>query len=306
MQSYLGSLFIFLAAVCWGFLGPVGRIAMEEGLSPTDVAFWRAAFACCFFLLHAARARTLKVRAAADLGAFALFGLVSIASFFACYQHAVQHGGAALSSVLLYTAPAWVAVFSRLFFGERLTAIKAAAIAMAMAGVICISLSGAGASPAAPVGLGDSGSGFPLAGVFFGLLAGLLYSTHYIFSKKYLKYYTTFTLYGFSMIFAVLGMLPFVSHFPGTPAAWGAVLFLAFICTYAAYWAYCEGLKRLAPTKAAVLCTLEPVVATALAWWMWGERFMGVGWVGAALVIGAVLVLVLGPGKEAATAEPDC
>ena len=299
MQSYLGSLFIFLAAVCWGFLGPMGRIAMDEGLSPTDVAFWRAAFACCFFLLHAARARTLSVRSFADLGAFALFGLVSIASFFACYQYAVQNGGSALSSVLLYTAPAWVAVFSRIIFGEAFTAVKLAAISMALAGVICISFSGTGASPLPSA----AGRSFPLAGIFFGLLSGLLYSTHYIFSKKYLKYYTTFTLYGFSMIFAVLAMLPFVSHFPGTPAAWGAVLFIAFICTYAAYWAYCEGLKRLAPTKAAVLCTLEPVVATALAWWMWGERFTGVGWLGAALVIGAVLVLVLGPGKEAAAAE---
>ena len=306
MQSYMGSLFIFLAAVCWGFLGPIGRIAMNEGMSPMDVAFWRAAFACCFFLLHAARARMLTLRAVADLGAFALFGLVSIASFFACYQYAVRHGGAALSSVLLYTAPAWVAVFSRLIFGERLTVIKVAAIGMALAGVICISFSGADSGPVPPAGQEVSGTAFPLAGAFFGLLSGLLYSTHYIFSKRYLKYYTAFTLYGFSMIFAVLGMLPFVSHFPGTPAAWGAVLFLAFICTYAAYWAYCEGLKRLAPTKAAVLCTLEPVIATALAWWMWDERFSGAGWVGAALVIGAVLVLVLAPGKETAEAESGC
>lgn len=304
MQSYLGSLCIFLAAVCWGFLGPIGRIAMDEGLSPTDVAFWRAAFACCFFLLHAARARTLKVRARADLGAFALFGIVSIASFFACYQYAVRNGGSALSSVLLYTAPAWVAVFSRLFFGERFTAIKIAAIAMALAGVIFISFSGADSGPLPPVGQAAPVSAFPLAGVFFGLLSGLLYSTHYIFSKRYLKYYTAFTLYGFSMIFAVLAMLPFVSRFPGTLAAWGSVLFLAFICTYAAYLVYCEGLKRLAPTKAAVLCTLEPVVATALAWWIWDERFSGMGWVGAALVIGAVLVLVLGSDKEASTADP--
>ena len=296
MQSYIGSLCIFLAAVCWGFLGPAGRVAMDEGLTPLEVAFWRAAFACVFFLAHAGRARTLKLRSSVDLGAFALFGFISIAFFFACYQYAVQNGGSALSSVLLYTAPAWVAVFSRVIFGEAFTAVKLAAIGMALSGVICISFSGTGASPLPSA----AGHTFPLAGVLFGLLSGLLYATHYIFTKNYLKRYTAFTIYGYSLIFAVLGMSPFVSRLPGTLVAWGAVLFLALVCTYAAYWAYCEGLKRLAPTKAAVLCTLEPVIATAIAWWMWGERFTGMGWVGAALVIGAVLVLVLAPQKETA------
>ena len=295
MQSSVGSLCIFLAAVCWGFLGPAGRVAMDEGLTPLEVAFWRAAFACVFFLAHAGRARTLKLRSSVDLGAFALFGFISIAFFFACYQYAVQNGGSALSSVLLYTAPAWVAIFSRLIFGEAFTAVKLAAIGIALTGVICISFSGTGVSPLPSA----AGQTFPLAGVLFGLLSGLLYATHYIFTKNYLKRYTAFTIYGYSLIFAVLGMLPFVSRLPGTLVAWGAVLFLALVCTYAAYWAYCEGLKRLAPTKAAVLCTLEPVIATAIAWWMWGERFTGMGWLGAALVIGAVLVLVLAPQKEA-------
>ena len=296
MQSSVGSLCIFLAAVCWGFLGPAGRVAMDEGLTPLEVAFWRAAFACVFFLAHAGRARTLKLRSSVDLGAFALFGFISIAFFFACYQYAVQNGGSALSSVLLYTAPAWVAIFSRLIFGEAFTAVKLAAIGIALTGVICISFSGTGVSPLPSA----AGQTFPLAGVLFGLLSGLLYATHYIFTKNYLKRYTAFTIYGYSLIFAVLGMSPFVSRLPGTLVAWGAVLFLALVCTYAAYWAYCEGLKRLAPTKAAVLCTLEPVIATAIAWWMWGERFTGMGWVGAALVIGAVLVLVLAPQKETA------
>ena len=309
MRSSSGYLLIFLAAVCWGFLGHGGRFAMQEGLTPLEVAFWRAALGCCFFLLHAARSHALKVHSPADLGAFALFGLVSLASFFACYQYAVQNGGAALSSVLLYTAPAWVAVFSRFFFGERFTSAKVTAIAMAMAGVICVSLSGTdvGTVPALPAGLATEtgntsaagpATAFPLAGVFFGLLSGLLYSTHYIFSKNYLKRYTPFTIYGYSMVFATLGMLPFISRIPSSFTVWAALLFLAFICTYAAYWAYCEGLKRLEPTKAAVLCTLEPVVATAAAWWLWGEHFMGAGWAGAALIIGAVFVLVRAPEKK--------
>ena len=297
MRTSIGYGCIFLAAVCWAFLGPAGRFAMNEGLTPLEVAFWRAALGCLLFLPHAALTRTLKLHSFADLGAFALFGLVSLASLFVCYQHAVQNGGAALTSVLLYTAPAWVAVFSRLVFGERLTPFTLAAIGMSLAGVACVSFSGtnAGALPT-PV--------FPLAGVVFGLLAGFLYSTMYIFTKSYLKRYTTYTLYGFSMVFASLGLLPFVSRLPATATAWAWLLFIALVCTYLGFWAYGEGLKRLAPTKAAVLCTLEPVVATAVAWWMWDERFSGLGWIGAALIIGAVLILVIASQKENANSRP--
>ena len=307
MRRYSGYLFILLAAVCWGLIGPSTRFALADGFTSLEVAFWRAAIACMFFFLHCARAGTLKVHSPRDLGAFGLFGVIAIASFFACYQYAVQTGGVALASVLLYTAPAWVALFSRIVYAEGLTGGKLAAIAMVLGGVILISLSGA--APAAPpdsqgalsgtdnAAAGDPAAFFPLAGVFFGLMSGLLYSTHFIFTKKYLNRYTAFTIYGYGTFFATLSMLPFVSFSTGTATGWAALLFLGLVCTYAGYWAYCEGLKRLAPTRAAVLATLEPVVATATAWWLWDERFTTVGWVGAALVVGAVLVLVLEHGR---------
>lgn len=299
MQQYIGFFFIFLAAACWGFLGPAGRIAMEEGLAPVEVSFWRALFACVFFLLHAAKTHTLKLRFLSDLKAFALFGLISLATLFACYQYAVQSGGAALASVLLYTSPAWVAVFARIFLNEPLTIARLAAIAMALSGVIFVSFSGGDSGlPATSSAQEHAAGGFPVAGIVLGLLCGLVYSSHYIFAKKYLTHYTAVTLYGYSLIFAILGMLPFVSQMPPTPKAWGAVLFLASIGTYVGYWAYCEGLKRLSSTKAAVLGTLEPLVATLVAWWLWGEHFSGSGWIGVGLILGAVLVLVLEPQKS--------
>jgi drug/metabolite transporter (DMT)-like permease len=193
--------------------------------------------------------------------------------------------------VLLYTAPAWVALLSRLFFGELFTRGKLIAVVMSLAGVACISLSGGEASGMASSGLFGGKAG--LVGIAFGLLAGFLYSTHFIFSKNYLTRYTTHTLYGYCMFFGALALLPFI-HFADKGAAdWLVLLFLGFVSTYGAYLFYCAGLRRLAPTRAAVLATLEPMVATFAAWWLWGERFTAVGWMGAALIIGAVLCLVL-------------
>lgn len=297
MRDSLGYLFIFMAAICWAFIGPVGRFAMNAGVDPLEVAFWRAAVAGFFFLLYAARNRTLQLHSGGDLFVFALFGACSLGGFFASYQYAVQYGGAALASVLLYTAPAWVAVFSRVFFGDRLTLAKAAAIGIALTGVALISFSGPSVEPdpGSPGGIAGTAS---LLGILFGLLSGLLYSTHYVFAKKYLSSYSTYTMYGYAMLFGAITLFPFVHFTAKGPFEWFVVLFVGLICTFAAYMFYCEGIKRLDLTRAAVLATLEPVVATAAAWWLWNEYFAFGGWIGAALIIAAVLLLVLDPTKE--------
>lgn len=245
-------------------------------------------------MLHAACAGALGIRDTHDLLFFAVFGACSLGGFFASNQYAIQTGGAALASVLLYTAPAWVAVFSRIFFHDGVTPLKAVAIIVSLAGVASISLAGSG--PAAAEGV--EAAAHAGAGVFFGLLAGLLYATHYVFSKKYLSLYSACTLYGYCMLFGALSLFPFVTFSLKSGADWAVLFFLGLVSTYCAYLIYCEGLKRLDATRAAVLATLEPVVATLAAWRLWGEIFTAGGWIGAVLILSAVLILVLGPGEK--------
>lgn len=305
MRNHLGYVFIIVAATCWGLTGSVGRFVMEKGMDPLEAAFWRAALGSLFFLLYAARARILSVHSSKDWFVFIVFGACSLGGFFGSYQYAIQYGGAALAAVLLYTAPAWVAIFSRLFFGERLTPVKLCAIALSLAGVACISFSSAGQGAAETIRMSavpEAPAGVSLVGITFGLLAGLLYSTHYVFSKTYLTRYTVYTIYGYSMLFGAIALFPFVSFSAKSPFDCLILFTLGFVCTFCAYWAYCEGMKRMEPTKAAVLATFEPVVATIAAWWIWHENFAFSGWIGAACVIAAVLVLVREPQKKTAGA----
>ncbi len=296
MHIYTGYLFIFIAAICWGFLGIFGRIAMDAGLAPTDVAFYRAAIGGAFMLMHSAAVRDIRVRERKDLLVFALFGLTSIATFFVAYQYAVKEGGAALASVLLYTAPAWVAVFSRLFFGIKFTLVTTGGVCLALVGVVLISYSSAGSA--------TNPDGLSFLGVFFGLLSGFLYATHFIVTKKYLAIYTPFTFYGYSSVVAAACILPFAHVRLYMPwETWLAILAIGFVCTYIAYWAYCEGIRRLNPTKAAVLATLEPVIATVAAWAIWNESFAGLGWFGAVLVIATVIILLFDDKKRAQSAR---
>jgi drug/metabolite transporter (DMT)-like permease len=93
---------------------------------------------------------------------------------------------------------------------------------------------------------------------------------------------------------AVLGELR-----PGalTSAGWGWLGSLAIVSTVVAIGLFFAGLRRLGPTGASILSTLEPVVTVLLAFLVFGETLTAVQVLGGALVIAAVPVLALA-GRE--------
>jgi len=279
MQSALGYVYVALAALMWAFIGPLAQICFNEGTTPMEVAFWRCLTGALFFMAHAAV--TGRWRAGLrDAPVFTAFGLVGIALFFGSYQISVREGGAALASIMLYTAPAWVALLARICFAEALTPHRLAALALAMSGTMLVSLSG------------GAGSGSVTAGVLWGLVAGFSYSLHYVFGKTYLHRYSSVTLYSYCLPAGALALLPWVTFSQHSALGWFALIMEGFLCTWLAYLAYCAGLKRLAASRAAIVANLEPVAAAVLAYWWWNEILPPVGLAGSALVLSGVFVVV--------------
>lgn len=273
-----GYLFMLLAAVLWGLIGPVSRMAFEAGLTPLQVAFYRAVLAWPFFALHALGLRRVQV-ALRDLPFLLAFGLIGVALFYGSYQLAVEYGGAALASVLLYSAPAWVALLSSLR-GEALALRGWAAIALTLLGVGLMGVGGGSA-----VRLGG-------AALFFGLLSGFTYALYYVFGKLYLPRYPAPTLFLYALPIGVLALGPWVGPSWPRPDAWPFLLFLALFSTYGAYLAYGAGLRRLPATRASLLATLEPVVAVLFAYLLFGETLAPLAYMGAFLVTLGVLLSV--------------
>lgn len=281
MHRLAGYGYVLLAAALWALLGPVAKFGLAVDMAPLEIAFWRATLGGVLFAIHARRHNLTRVRRK-DLPVFLLFGLVGVALFFGSYQLAVQGAGAALASILLYTAPAWVALLSRVCFREPITHGKLLALALAMtgAGLVCLSGTGAGHSVTA-------------SGILFGLLSGFTYSLHYIFGKTYLKEYSSVTLYMWCLPVGALALWPWVTLSAPTVTGVTVIAVLGGVCTYGAYYAYCEGLKRLEATRVAVIANAEPVLAAILALWWWDELLSPSGYLGGMLVLAAVVLIVL-------------
>ena len=284
-----GYLWILAAALMWGTLGPVARRAFAEGLAPLEVAFWRAVLAWGCFTVHALAVRRFTV-AGKDMPMITLFALTGVTMFYSSYQLAVQQGGAALAAVLLYTAPAWVAVMSKAFFKESMGALKIGALVATLTGVATIAVSS-----------GSSIQPTPLA-VTYGLMAGFSYSLYYILGKYFQGRYSAPNLFFYILPIGAAGLWPWVHFGTKTPMAWLCLAFLAVLSTYGAYYCYYTGLKYLEPTRAAIAATLEPVIAALVAFYWWGEYFSWQGYIGSGLILGSVLVMVV-EGARKSSAE---
>lgn len=244
-----------------------------------EVAFWRAVLTWLCFGTQAVIRRQTHMDTK-DIPLFIVFSLLGISLFYISYQFAVKTGGAAFASVLLYTAPAWVVVCSFFVYKERLTPLKFLAVAFVVFGVFLISRTGGNTQSVSSIG--------PIA-ILSGLCAGFCYSLYYTIGKYFSSRYSSANLFFWVLPMGALGILPFVTFVDKTPLAWAALILVSFFSTFLANFFYYTGLRYLEAGKASIVATLEPVVAAVTAYVFLGEYFTAPGYIGALLIIAAVV-----------------
>lgn len=278
---WMGTIYCVLAALAWAIIGPVSRVCFEEGMDPASVAFWRMAVSGLCFLVHALLRGGLKA-GGRDLASMVLFGAVNVSIVILSLQISIQKSGGAIAIILMFTAPAWVAFFSRILFHEAINSAKLTALLLAMAGTTLVCLSG-----------GSLGGEVSYVGLACGLLSGFTYAFQFLFFAWYKDRYSTQALFALTFLPAAAVLFFFAHLGPMSVHAAGALFVLSFVSTYVSYYWYGQSLRYLSPVQAAILGNLEPVVSTLLCWWLWNENFSLIGWIGCALVIGSVLLLTL-------------
>ncbi|MFA5550036.1 MAG: EamA family transporter [Trueperaceae bacterium] len=283
-----GYLLVALAAVLWALLGVFSKRLLDAGVGAMEIAFYRAALGGLLFVTHAGLTGQLRLQRRSDLLAFTLFALVGVTLFFTALNMAIDAGGVSLAFILLYTAPAFVSVLAALFLGERLGPLNVVLIVTAIVGVALVARSGGG------------GLEVGTAAVVWGLVAGLSYSSYYLFGKWVLRRYRPAAIYAIVLPIGALGLLPFVQFDAvrlATPAMWLDIGLMAALSTYLAYLVYYLGLRRVEASRAVMVATLEPVVAALLAAALFGERLGAWGVLGALLVLAAAVLTSVLPQR---------
>ena len=101
----------------------------------------------------------------------------------------------------------------------------------------------------------------------------------------------------------VVGIPPAIRQGLGdlSPTAWFAIVFTGIACSAVALSLQLWGQRRIPAARAALILLLEPVFAGLISF-IDGERLGAVELLGAAVILGAIVLAELGPRREAAVA----
>jgi len=282
-----GYAFVLVAATLWATLGIIFKALIGDyGLSRITIAFFRASLSAVvlFAALALRRPGSLRVKAH-DALFFAAFGLFGIAAFYIVYITAIDLAGMSVAAVLLYTAPAWVALISAVFLGEKLTPVKLVAVTLAMAGCALVARV-----------YDVRGLQLNWLGIVAGLGAGLTYALYSVFNKVGLRRHNGWTVLAYGLLAGSVFLAPLQSP-PLLVAALrqpGAVVWLLVLAlgpTLGAGLSFNAGLRYVPVSSASIVATLEPVIASLLAFTFLHERLDSAQLVGGGLILAAVIFL---------------
>jgi DME family drug/metabolite transporter len=281
-----GYLAVLAAAFFWGSQGVIGKKVMLVGFDPLALATYRMTFTFLIFLVGIGvfQPQRLKIKVE-DIPFFLFFGLIGVGLFHFCFNYAIYYVGVSTAIMLVYTAPAFVAIISALFLKEPLTINKIIAIVLTLIGCVAISWSN-----------GDSLS-FHWLGIIFGLLTGLSYALWNVMCKKAVSKYSPLTVNLYSMGAGSLFLLLMAAPQKVLAVGWQPKIFLvialmALANTVLPDSLYAYGMKFLEASKASILANAELLIAVILASIFLNEPVAGFKLLGFFAILVAIGLLV--------------
>jgi drug/metabolite transporter (DMT)-like permease len=282
-----GTLMCLASGAAFGAMAIFGKLAYGEGATVGTLLAVRFLLAAAVFwglVLAGGAAREVGALGRRDVGTALGLGGVGYALQAGCYFAALTRIDASLLSLLLYTFPAIVAAAAVALGRERINGRRVAALVLASSGLALV-VAGAGTGALDPVGAA------------LGLGAACVYSTYILVSEGVAVRMRPTVLSAIVCSGAAatltVGAAVLGEFRPGalTAAGWGWLACLGAVSTVAAISLFFAGLRRVGPTVASILSTVEPLVTVGLAAIVFGEVLSPVQLVGGALVLSAVPVL---------------
>lgn len=286
----LWMLLIILSGCLWGSMGIFVRKFNEDGLVSMNIVGIRAIFTAVIMiiLLSIYDKKLLKINFK-DIWCFLGTGLFSIIFFNYCYFKTITITSLSVAAILLYTAPSFVMIISRIVFKEKITARKIISLILAFTGCVLVS------------GLGSSEMNMTFSGFIIGLGAGLGYALYSVFGRIALeKGYNSITITLYTFIFAALGSIPLIDlklilSYSLNKVNIGFCILFAVISTILPFLSYTIGLQHIESSKAAIIASIEPVIATLIGILLFKEKMTVINVVGMLFVISSIVFVNLKP-----------
>ncbi|WP_174616100.1 EamA family transporter [Virgibacillus ihumii] len=225
-----------------------------------------------------------KGRTAVQLIIFGLLGMLGVQY---TYMASINHGNAAVATLLQYLAPAMIIIYLLLRRQTVLTRRDLLTVLLALTGTFFLLTNGS-----------ISGLSVPAPGIIWGVLSGIALAFYTLYAVPLLKEYDSLVIVGWAMFIGGLALS--VIHPPWqvdvgslTLEVYGYLIFVIIFGTMIAFWFYIESLQSLSPKETSLLGSLEPLSAVLTTVFWLNESFGIFQWVGTACIIGMIFLLAL-------------
>ncbi|MBA2741304.1 MAG: EamA family transporter [Actinobacteria bacterium] len=295
-RTRLGYIMVIVAASLFAVNGIVSKVVLSSGLSSLELTQIRstgAAVGFSLFLVLFARATLRADRR--ELLFLVVFGIAGIGLVQLLYFVAIERLPVGIALLIQFLGPLFVALFARLVYLEHIRRRIWAALVLCTAGL-------------AVVVEFWSGVAFSIVGITAALAAAFALAAYILMAERERKHRDPVSLsfYGFffaSIFWAAInplwtfpwGVLDDTVSLRGnlsehTAPVWLLVAFIVVVGTMVTFTLLTGALRHITATRASIVATLEPVVATVVAWAWLGETFGAPQLVGGAVVLAGIIL----------------
>lgn len=295
-KTALGYAMVATAATLFAINGSVMKVTLDAGLTSLELAQIRHTCAAVLFLGFLIAFAPARLRVGRrELLVLVAFGLVCIALQQWLYLVAIENVPIGVALLIVFTAPLFVALFARFVYRERIRRRVWIALALCIAGLALVVQVWTGVA-------------FSTVGVAASVGSALVLTAYMLTAERERRHRDAASLSFYGFLFAALlwAVLQPLWDYPWDVLArdvslqgnlaghsvpvWALVTFIVVVGTMVTFSLLSGSLRHISATRASIVATLEPVIATAVAWAWLGETFGAAQLVGGAVVIAAILV----------------
>ncbi|PFH89533.1 EamA family transporter [Bacillus sp. AFS088145] len=304
MNRRKGIFLVITGAVFWGIGGTVAKKLFQQYQIDVDWLVTIRLLIAGFLLLAIQyfkkdRSQILAVwrtgRIAIQLIIFGVLGMLAVQY---TYMASIEHGNAAVATLLQYLAPVMIILYLIIRKQTALTRRDLLTVSLALIGSFFLLTNGS-----------ISQLSVPTLAIAWGVLSGVALAFYTLFAVPLLKQFDSLVIVGWAMMIG-----GFVLSFIHPPwqvdyrnLTLEANLYLIFIIifgTMIAFWFYIESLQSLPPKESSLLGSIEPLAAVLTTIFWLKEPFGVFQWLGTACIIGMILLLALNKESSSKTSQP--
>lgn len=202
IQKYKGHLALLGAAIMWGLMSPIGKTALENGISGLSLATFRMTGGAICFWIASIFAPKEQVKPH-DLMMLFFAGLLGIVLNQGCFTFGLSLTSPIDASIVTTTAPIATMIVAAIYLKEPVTGKKVIGIFLGSIGALTLILSSQGST---------DGKGGSIPGDLLCLLAQISFSFYLAIFKGLISRYNIFTLMKWMFTYAAICFIPFSYH----------------------------------------------------------------------------------------------